>query len=634
MNVMRMKLPLIRNLAVPPARAPILRYGVALLSAVLALIPTLLLTDVAESRLVVFAVAIMVSAWYGGWKPGLAATTFALTVSAYYSLTGEHTPTEYRKALAHLILFFAVALLICWFNAALRATQESLDRSESNFRSLVMNAPYGICRCNVLGIVLDANPALVAMFGYTSATELVGRHLGSLYADSQQWFRTADYFHAGKEFNDLTTECLRKDGTAIAARISGRAIPNGKNGSTFEVFMEDITETRTLEQQLRQAQKMEAIGRLAGGIAHDFNNLLTIITSYSELALDSVAPGSSAHGGLREILAAARRAAGLTRQLLGFSRTQPQALRVAELNPVAGEIVKSLHHLIGEDIELTFIPGQGLGRVRLDPVQIEQILMNLAANSRDAMPQGGQCTVETSNVLLDEQYAGRKNAVIPPGRYAVLTVTDTGAGIPADQLAHVFEPFYTTKSSGKGTGLGLATVYGIVKQNQGFIWVYSEPGMGTTFKIYLPCVPDQPSTVEVPDAAAETSARGTETVLLVEDEEALRRAVAEFLSLRGYTVLEARDGLDALSITKNHGSTIDLAVTDVVMPRMSGGELASELLRLRPETRVLFLSGYAGQTILDHKVGDVESNFLQKPFTLKQLAGKVRTVLDHSCSPA
>jgi len=396
----------------------------------------------------------------------------------------------------------------------------------------------------------------------------------------------------------------------------------------------DLTKRLSLEAQLLQAQKMDAIGRLAGGIAHDFNNLLTIITSYSELALDSVAPGSSAHGGLREILAAARRAADLTRQLLGFSRTQPQALRVAELNPVAGEIVKSLHHLIGEDIELTFIPGKGLGRVRLDPVQIEQILMNLAANSRDAMPQGGRCTVETSNVQLDEQYAGRKNAVIPPGRYAVLTVTDTGAGIPADQLAHVFEPFYTTKSSGKGTGLGLATVYGIVKQNQGFIWVYSEPGLGTTFKIYLPCVPDQPSTVEVPDAAAETSARGTETVLLVEDEEALRRAVAEFLSLRGYTVLEARDGLDALSITKNHGSTIDLAVTDVVMPRMSGGELANELLRLRPETRVLFLSGYAGQTILDHKVGNVENNFLQKPFTLKQLAGKVRTVLDHSCSPA
>ncbi len=231
---------------------------------------------------------------------------------------------------------------------------------------------------------------------------------------------------------------------------------------------------------------------LAGGVAHDFNNLLTIITSYSELALDSVVPGSPTQSRIQEILSAARRAAELTRQLLAFSRKQPQALRVAELNPVVSGIVKTLHRLIGEDIELLFVPGERLGRVRLDPVQIEQILMNLAANSRDAMPQGGRCTIETSNVHLDEQYVDRKRAVIPTGRYAVLTVTDTGAGIPADHLSHVFEPFYTTKPSGKGTGLGLATVYGIVKQNHGFVWAYSEPGMGTIIKIYLPCVQDQP----------------------------------------------------------------------------------------------------------------------------------------------
>ena len=266
-----MKLPFIRSLAVAPARAPILRYGVALLSTVLALIPTLFFSDIAESRLVVFAVAVMVSAWYGGWKPGLAATSFALTVSAYYSLNGDQTPGEYRTAIAHLALFFAVALLICWFNAALRATQESLRRSESNFRSLVMNAPYGICRCDALGILQDANPALVAMFGYASAAELTGRHLGSLYADAQQWFQTADYFHERREFNNLTTECVRKDASAIVARISGRTIPNGKDEGSFEIFMEDVTETRMLELQFRQAQKMEAIGRLAGGIAHDLS---------------------------------------------------------------------------------------------------------------------------------------------------------------------------------------------------------------------------------------------------------------------------------------------------------------------------------------------------------------------------
>lgn len=255
--------------------------------------------------------------------------------------------------------------------------------------------------------------------------------------------------------------------------------------------------------------------------------------------------------------------------------------------------------------------------------------MNLAANSRDAMPQGGRFTIQTSEVFLDEQYADRKRAIIPKGRYVVLTVSDSGEGIPADHVAHVFEPFYTTKPSGKGTGLGLATVYGIVKQNHGFVWVYSEPKMGTTFKIYLPCVKDRAIAPQIAVHDTEKPSRGTETVLLVEDEEPLRRAAAEFLSLRGYTVLEARDGLDALSVTKNHGSTIHLAVTDVVMPHMSGGELARELEMLRPETRVLFVSGYAGQTVLDHKVVDVDSNFLQKPFTLKQLANKVRTVLDH-----
>jgi CheY-like chemotaxis protein len=261
---------------------------------------------------------------------------------------------------------------------------------------------------------------------------------------------------------------------------------------------------------------------------------------------------------------------------------------------------------------------------------MEQILMNLAANSRDAMPEGGRFTVETSDAVLDEQYADRKHAVIPTGRYAILTVTDTGAGIPAEHLSHVFEPFYTTKPSGKGTGLGLATVYGIVKQNHGFVWVYSEAGMGTIFKIYLPCVEDQPVTAAMLEPGIAAVSSGTETVLLVEDEEALRRAAGEFLRLRGYTVLEARDGVDALSVSKNHRSPIQLAVTDVVMPHMSGGQLAKELKTLRPETRVLFVSGYAGQTVVDHKVVDVENNFLQKPFTLKQLAGKIRTVLDHS----
>src|ERR1039457_3939550 len=483
---MRMKFPLIRSLAVAPARAPILRYGVALLSTVLALIPTLFLSDVAESRLVMFAVAVMVSAWYGGWKPGLAATSFALTVSAYYSLAAGQTPSEYRKAIAHLALFFAVALLICWFNPALRATQESLRRSESNFRSLVMNAPYGICRCDALGIMQDANPALVAMFGYASAAELTGRHLGSLYADAQQWFQTADYFHARKEFNDITTECVRKDGAPIVARISGRSIPNGKAGGTFEIFMEDVTETRTLELQLRQAQKMEAVGRLAGGIAHDFNNLLMVISGYSEFLLDRLGPDPALRGPAQEIAGASQRASSLTRQLLAFSRKQMLAPKILDLNGVVTENLKMLTRVIGEDIELVMVPAPSLGAVRADAGQIDQVIMNLAVNARDAMPSGGKLTIETSNIFLDEDYA-RFHAPLRPGDYVMLSISDTGLGMDSETQSHIFEPFFTTKGP-KGTGLGLSTVYGIIKQSGGYVWVFSEPGKGTTFKIYLPRV--------------------------------------------------------------------------------------------------------------------------------------------------
>jgi CheY-like chemotaxis protein len=375
---------------------------------------------------------------------------------------------------------------------------------------------------------------------------------------------------------------------------------------------------------------MDAVGRLAGGVAHDFNNLLTIITSYSELALDAVAPESPLEHKLQEILSAARRAAQLTRQLLAFSRKQPQALRVVEFNKVVTDIAGTLPRLIGEDIELTLLPGEGLGEVRIDPVQLEQILMNLAANGRDAMPQGGQIKIETQNVFLDGNYIHLKPAIIPAGRYALLKVSDNGSGIPADHLPHVFEPFYTTKPSGQGTGLGLATVYGIVKQNRGFIWAYSEVGLGSVFKVYLPCVEDRGRARNTVTSMPEAPVYGSETVLLVEDEGAVRRAISEFLSLHGYTVLEASDGLDALAVARTYGSTIDVVVTDVVMPNLSGGQLAKELIELRPKTKVLFVSGYAGKTVMDHKVLDLETNFLQKPFTLKQLSGKIREVLNRN----
>jgi two-component system cell cycle sensor histidine kinase/response regulator CckA len=521
---------------------------------------------------------------------------------------------------------------------SLHSTQQQRQVAEQSLRKLscaVEQSADAIFITNSEGIIEYVNPAFEMLTGY-SLKEVTGRTSSILKSGEQApvlYREVWESIRSGNAGRSIVVN-RKKNGEVYYVDESISAIRDAEGRiANFVSNGRDFTERLRLEAQLLQSQKMDAIGHLAGGIAHDFNNLLTIITSYSELALDSVALESPAQARIQEILSAARRAADLTRQLLAFSRKQPQALRVADLNPVVSGIVKTLRRLIGEDIELVFIPGQALGRIRLDPVQIEQILMNLAANARDAMPQGGQCTIETCNVQVDEQYVDRKRAVIPTGRYAVLSLTDTGDGIPADHLSHVFEPFYTTKPSGKGTGLGLATVYGIVKQNQGFVWAYSEPGMGTVIKIYLPCVQDQPVALEIPDTGAGVALRGTETVLLVEDEEPLRRATVEFLRLRGYTVLEARDGVDALSISKNHGSTIHLAVTDVVMPHMSGGELAKALETLRPQTRVLFVSGYAGQTVLDHNVIDVENNFLQKPFTLKQLASKVRTVLDYSCNP-
>jgi PAS domain S-box-containing protein len=627
-----MKLPLIRSLAIAPARAPILRYGVALLSTVLALIPTLYFSDVAESRLVVFAVAVMVSAWYGGWKPGLAATSFALTVSAYYSFSGGQTPSEYRKAVAHLALFFAVALLICWFNAALRAAQESLRRSESNFRSLVMNAPYGICRCDGLGILQDANPALVAMFGYDSAAALRGRHLGSLYADAQQWFQTADYFHARKEFNNLTTECVRKDGTSIVARISGRSIPNGKNGDSFEIFMEDVTETRTLELQLRQAQKMEAIGRLAGGIAHDFNNLLMVISGYAEFLLERLGPDPKLRGPAQEISNATQRATSLTRQLLAFSRKQMLAPKVLDLNEVVAENLKMLTRMIGEDIDLVMVPGAALGALRADPGQVDQVIMNLAVNGRDAMPQGGKLTIETANVTLDENFA-RTHAPLTPGDYIMLAISDTGVGMDSETQSRIFEPFFTTKGA-KGTGLGLSTVYGIVKQSGGFIFVDSQPQRGTSFRAYFPRIDGREDAAAAQESLTLPRAEhGQETILLVEDETNLRHLARQYLEIQGYKILEAEDGAAALQIVDGYQGTIDLLLTDVVMPGMNGRELATHISKLLPEVRVLYMSGYTENAIGHDGTLDPGINLLQKPFSLPALKDRVREVLDSEPIP-
>jgi len=628
---MRVTLPLLR---IPPARAPILRYGVAVLSTALALIPTVLLADVSESRLALFGVAVMVSAWYGGWKPGVVATAFALTVSAYFTLAGDHTPDQLRTAILRLSLFFFIAMLICWLNAALRAAQENLRRSEANFRSLVTNAPYGICSCDSSGKILDANPAFLELLGLSSPGDVVGQHIYSLYAESEEWFDLADHLRSAAPFKGLTAEWKRKTGTTVV-RVSGRAVPNGrKEGVVFEIFAEDVTERRALEQQLRQSQKMEAVGRLAGGIAHDFNNLLMVISGYSEFLLERLGGEPHLRGPAQEIASASERASALTRQLLAFSRKQMLAPRIVNLNDIATENLKMLTRMIGEDIDLVMTPGKNLWSVRADAGQIEQVIMNLAVNARDAMPSGGKLTIETANITLDEEYA-RVHAPLRPGDYVMASISDTGAGMDSETQSHIFEPFFTTKGP-KGTGLGLSTVYGIVKQSGGYIWVYSELGRGTTFKIYLPRVPS----VEEPLVQAAVSPLqfqkvepGTETILLVEDEANLRYLARQYLEKQGYKVIEAADGAVAMQIAVAHEGVIHLLLTDVIMPGMNGRELAQRISEIRPNVKVLYMSGYT-ENVIGHD-GTLEAGvrLLQKPFNLRDLKSKVREVLDATPTP-
>jgi PAS domain S-box-containing protein len=388
----------------------------------------------------------------------------------------------------------------------------------------------------------------------------------------------------------------------------------------------DITDRRQLADQLRQSQKMQAVGQLAGGVAHDFNNLLMVVKGHAELLLNRVPSSSPLRHSIEQVDRAADRAASLTRQLLAFSRMQVLQPRVLDLNEVVGGMTKMFSRVIGENIEMAFLPGSNLGRVKADPGQIEQVLLNLVVNARDAMPKGGRITVETSNVRLDRDYSA-KHHNIQPGPWVMLTVSDTGCGMDAQTQSRIFEPFFTTKAQGKGTGLGLATVYGVVKQSDGFIYVYSEVGQGTTFKIYLPEVSANVAR-EASEKTPVPPPRGSETILFVEDEESVRELVRDYLAGTGYRVLEAVDGVQALEVAAAHKGTIEIVVTDVVMPRLSGRELASRITAERPDVKVLYISGYTDDSIFRHGVLEGGVAYLQKPFNLKAIAQKIREVLD------
>jgi two-component system cell cycle sensor histidine kinase/response regulator CckA len=479
------------------------------------------------------------------------------------------------------------------------------------------------------GVMEYVNPAFKALTGYSSE-ESVGQTLGILKSEHQAGELYEEMWNtvlSGNVFRGIVTNRKKNGETFIIEKALTPLRDAGGQITHFIATGRDITERRKLESDLQQAQKMDAIGRLAGGVAHDFNNLLMVISAYAELMLDSLSEDHPLRRNVCEIMTAARSAADLTHQLLAFGRKQMQALQLLDLNTVIGEINMMLPRLIGEDIELVFAPGRGLGKVKADPVQIEQIVMNLAANARDAMPRGGKLIIETANMSVDETYS-EHHSIVPAGDYVRLAVTDSGQGIAAEHLAHIFEPFYTTKEAGKGTGLGLATVYGIVKQNGGFVWVYSEPGLGTTFKVYLPRVAAGVNIEVRPNKVSRESPHGNETLLLVEDEMAVRQSTREFLMRSGYTVLEAHDGEHALHISREYPDPIQMMITDVVMPQMGGARLAEQLASERPDMKVLFVSGYAENTFLRHGTIDVTTRFLQKPFSLRMLAAKIREVLE------
>ena len=507
-----------------------------------------------------------------------------------------------------------------------KRAEEALARSETTYRSLVEDSPFGIFRSTPDGRLLAVNPALVSILGYDSEAELLQKNMAAdVYVDAAQRARLLDEV---VKLDSLTGESLwrRKDAKTITVRHTARVVRDAAGRvDYFNVLVEDITERKLLEAQLRQAQKMEAVGRLAGGIAHDFNNLLTAILGSADLLLDTLSPDAPEREDLDEIRKAANRAADLTRQLLAFSRQQVLAPQVLDMNALVANLEKLLRRLIGEDVELRTVLAPDLGAVRADPGQLEQVIVNLAVNSRDAMPQGGQLTIETANVEFDEAYAA-EHFPAEPGSYVLLAVTDTGTGMDAQTKSHIFEPFFTTKEKGKGTGLGLATVYGIVKQSDGYIWVYSEPGHGTSFMIYLPRVPDAPGPVR-PAFEPSASARGSETVLAVEDDEMVRALIRRMLETRGYTVLLASHGDEALRLLERHPGCIDLLMTDVVMPGMSGRDLADRVAELRPSIKVLYLSGYTDDAIVRHGVLEPGIAFLQKPFTADRLARRVREVL-------
>lgn len=533
------------------------------------------------------------------------------TFAVYYREPRSPTPAE---------------LILVERAASLAAIAVERERREDLLASVNRNVAEGLFRSTPERGLVYVNRAFATMFGYDGAEEMVGLPSGMLYADPERREVLKRMITVSGSFENEEVLFRRKDGSEFTALVSSTAVM-GVNGTVqyYDGAVWDITDRKQLEEQLRQAQKMEAVGKLAGGVAHDFNNLLTAISGYAEALLGSLPPESLPHQDALEITRAASRAASLTRQLLAYSRQQILSPSVLELQQVVEQLGGMLRRLIGEDIRLTTRHGTGETYVRVDRGQIEQVILNLVLNARDAMPHGGTLTVTTTAVELDEAFA-RAHVGMTRGPHVCLQVQDTGSGMDETTRTRAFDPFFTTKEPGKGTGLGLSTVYGIVKQSGGSVWLDSTPGAGTTVRVYLPQVQEHPESEQSETVSPASPVQGA-TVLVVEDEQLVRDLVRRTLRRAGYTVLVAENGEEALAVSRANLGPIDLVVTDVVMPRMNGSELASRLQLERPGMRVLFVSGYAND-VLDVRGGLVPgTEYLQKPFTPSVLLDRVRELL-------